>query len=123
MITGDNDTCDKFFAGINDTGEQFFPGVLRILCKFFIEPPPDAQREERQGTGKEKGREGGIWDWCILLSGVNRPPHHLSPILRVLLHLPAAMIIRAGGTVGSPPPSPHITHTPFQQFEATAVDL
>jgi hypothetical protein len=22
MIAGDNDTCDKFFAGINDTGEQ-----------------------------------------------------------------------------------------------------
>jgi hypothetical protein len=39
MITGDNVTGDKFFAGINDTGEQlslvtttpailFFPGVI-----------------------------------------------------------------------------------------------
>jgi hypothetical protein len=39
MIAGDNDTDDKFFAGINDTGEQlslvslspvitFFPGVV-----------------------------------------------------------------------------------------------
>jgi hypothetical protein len=26
--------------------------VLRILCKFFIKPPPDAQRKERQGAGK-----------------------------------------------------------------------
>jgi hypothetical protein len=44
MIAGDNDTCDKFFAGINDTGEQlspvtttpatkFFPGVLLIFKK------------------------------------------------------------------------------------------
>jgi hypothetical protein len=22
MIAGDNDTCEKFFAGFNDTGEQ-----------------------------------------------------------------------------------------------------
>jgi hypothetical protein len=36
--------------------------VLRILCEFFIEPPPDAQRKERQGAGKEKGRGRGIWD-------------------------------------------------------------
>jgi hypothetical protein len=28
--------------------------------RIFIEPPPDAQRKERQGTGKEKGRERGI---------------------------------------------------------------
>jgi hypothetical protein len=39
MIAGDNDTDDKFFAGINDTSEQllsvtmtpaitFFPGVV-----------------------------------------------------------------------------------------------
>jgi hypothetical protein len=37
MIAGDNDTNDKFFAGINDTREQlspvtpaitFFPGVV-----------------------------------------------------------------------------------------------
>jgi hypothetical protein len=25
MIPGDNDTADKFFAGINDTGEQLSP--------------------------------------------------------------------------------------------------
>ncbi len=53
--------------------------------QFFIEPLPDAQRKERQGTGKEKGRERGIWECCILLSGVHRPPppptHHLYPIL------------------------------------------
>jgi hypothetical protein len=70
---------------------------------------------------KEKGRERGIWDWHILLSGEHRTPRHLSTILRVLLHMPAATVIRAGGTVGSPP-SP-ITYTPFQQFEARAVDL
>jgi hypothetical protein len=28
--------------------------VLRILCEFFIEPPPDIQRKERQGTGHGK---------------------------------------------------------------------
>jgi hypothetical protein len=56
--------------------------------------------------GKEKGRERGIWDWCILLSGVHRPPHHLSSILHVLLHLPVAMDIRAGGAARSPPPLP-----------------
>jgi hypothetical protein len=123
MITGDNDTCDKFFAGINDTGEQFFPGVLRILCKFFIEPPPDAQREERQGTGKEKGREGGIWDWCILLSGVNRPPPPPLPYLARPTSPACGHDYQGRRYSGEPPPSPHITHTPFQQFEATAVDL
>jgi hypothetical protein len=55
--------------------------------------------------------------WCV-----QAPPYHLSPILRILLHLPASMVIRAGGTVGTPPPPP-VTHTPFQEFEATAVDL
>jgi hypothetical protein len=25
MIAGDDDTCDKFFAGFNDTGEQLSP--------------------------------------------------------------------------------------------------
>jgi hypothetical protein len=65
-------------------------------------------------------------DLCMLLSDVHRPPpppHHLSPILRVLPHLPAAMVIREGGITGRPPLSPPVTHTPFQQLEATAVDL
>jgi hypothetical protein len=45
MIAGDNDTCDKFFAGINDTSEQlslvtmtpaitFFPGVVNTGQKY-----------------------------------------------------------------------------------------
>jgi hypothetical protein len=45
MIAGDNDTCDKFFAGINDTGGQlspvtstpaitFFPGVIYTGQKY-----------------------------------------------------------------------------------------
>jgi hypothetical protein len=101
---------------------------MRILRKFFIEPPPDAQRKERQGAGEEKGRERGIWDWCMLLSGVHRPPHHLSPILRVLLHLPAAMVIREVGTVGAPPPppspTPHLNSLrPQRWISRTASDL
>jgi hypothetical protein len=34
MIAGDNDTADKFFAGINDTGEQLSP-VTTALVKIF----------------------------------------------------------------------------------------
>ncbi len=77
----------------------------------------DAQRKERQGAGKEKGRERGIWDCCMLLSGVHSPPppphHHLSPILRATSGLEVLW--------GAPPPP--ITHNPFGQFEAIAVDL
>jgi hypothetical protein len=91
-------------------------------ANFLSSPPPplDAQRKQRQKVGKKKGRERGIWDLCIVLSGVHTPPpHHLFPILRVLPHLPAAMVIRTGGTVRSPPcPTPH-----FLLSEAIAVDL
>jgi hypothetical protein len=31
MIAGDNDTDNKFFAGINDTGEQLWP-VTTVLA-------------------------------------------------------------------------------------------
>ena len=54
--------------------------------------------------------------WCAQTS-----PHQLSPILRTLPHRPAAMVIRTGGIVGKPPPP--VTHTRFQQLEATALDL
>jgi hypothetical protein len=93
--------------------------VLRILCKFFIEPLPDTQRKERQGTGKEKGRERGIWDCCMLLSGVHSAsPHHLSPIL------PATSPACGYGYQdwrhsGEPPPPPY----PFGQYEDATVVL
>jgi hypothetical protein len=35
MITGDNDTCDKFFAGINDTSEQLSPVTTTPAITFF----------------------------------------------------------------------------------------
>jgi hypothetical protein len=35
MITGDNDTCDKFFAGTNDTGEQLSPVTTTPAITFF----------------------------------------------------------------------------------------
>jgi hypothetical protein len=90
--------------------------------QIFYRAPSDAQRKERQGTGKEKGRERGIWDCCMLLSGVHNPPpppHHLSPILRATS--PACGYgYQDWRYCGEPPP---ITHNPFGQFEAIAVDL
>jgi hypothetical protein len=35
MITGDKDTCDKFFAGINNTGEQLSPVTMTPAITFF----------------------------------------------------------------------------------------
>jgi hypothetical protein len=37
MIAGDNDTCDKFFAGINDTGEQLSPVTMTPAKKTFFQ--------------------------------------------------------------------------------------
>ncbi len=34
---------------INQTYVPSFTGVLHSMCKFFIEPPLDTQRTERQG--------------------------------------------------------------------------
>jgi hypothetical protein len=39
---------------------------------------------------------------------------------RNLPHLPAAMVIRTGGTAGSPPPA---THTPNEHSETSVLDL
>jgi hypothetical protein len=35
MIPGDNDTGDKFFAGIKDTGEQLSPLTTTLAITFF----------------------------------------------------------------------------------------
>jgi hypothetical protein len=35
MIAGDNDTSDKFFAGINNTGEQLSPVKTTAAVTFF----------------------------------------------------------------------------------------
>ncbi len=35
MIAGDNDTDDKFFAGINDTSEQLLPVTMTPAITFF----------------------------------------------------------------------------------------
>jgi hypothetical protein len=35
MMAGDNDTGDKFFAGINDTGEQSSPVTTTPAITFF----------------------------------------------------------------------------------------
>jgi hypothetical protein len=35
MTAGDNNTGDKFFAGINDTGEQLSPVLLSPAITFF----------------------------------------------------------------------------------------
>jgi hypothetical protein len=35
MIAGDNDTGDKFFAGINDSGEQLSPVTTTLAITFF----------------------------------------------------------------------------------------
>ncbi len=93
-------------------------GVPHILGGFFIKPPQDVTVEKETEGGNKKGWERGIWDLCILLSGVHRPPPPPTspPILRVLPHLPAAEVQWEG-------PSPLATHNPFQQLEAIAVDL
>jgi hypothetical protein len=35
MIAGDNDTEDKFFAGINDTGEQLSPVTTALAINLL----------------------------------------------------------------------------------------
>ncbi len=61
--------------------------------------------KKHRERGKEKGRERGIWDCSVLLSSVHSPPPPpttTSPLSCALLYLPAAMVIRTGGKVGSP---------------------
>jgi hypothetical protein len=96
--------------------------VLPILREFLSSPRRmhSGKKDRERARRKAEKEKYGIGVCCYLVCTDPPPPHHLSPILCVLLHLPAAMVIRAGGTVGSPPP---ITHTPSQQFEATLVDL
>jgi hypothetical protein len=86
----------------------FLTIIPRFLCGFFIKLPPGCNSgKKRQKADKEKDGERGIWDLCMLLSGVHRPPSHLPPFLHVLPQLPAAMVIRTGGTAGRPPLSCH----------------
>jgi hypothetical protein len=62
-----------------------FTIVLRILCEFFIEPPPDTQREEGQGTGHGERQRKKNMGCCVLLSVVHSPPPPpLSPILHAI---------------------------------------
>jgi hypothetical protein len=42
------------------------------MRNFTFEPPPNAQRKKRQTAGKKKGRERGICNLSIKLSGVHR---------------------------------------------------
>ena len=93
----------------------------------FYRAPAGCTAGRKTGNGarrKAEKEEYGIGVYCYLVCTDPPPPlpHHLSPILRVLRHLPAALVIRAGGTVGSLPPPP-IPHTPFEQFETTTLDL
>jgi hypothetical protein len=82
---------------------------LTLFCAYanFYRAPAGCTAERKTESGQEerqKKRNMGLMYtviWCA-----QTPPHHLFPILRVLLHLPAAMVIRAGGTVGSPPSPP-----------------
>ncbi len=69
----------------------------------------DRERAKR----KAEKEEYGIDVYCYLVCTAPPPSLHLSPILCALLHLPAAMVIRTGGTVGSTPP-PHHPH-PFSR--------
>jgi hypothetical protein len=74
-------------------------------------------KDREQARRKAEKEEYGIVVpyaviWCA------QPPPPTPPQSCAPLHLPASMVIRDGGTEGSPP-----THTPFGQFEATAVDL
>jgi hypothetical protein len=102
---------------------KIIDGVPHILCRFFIEPPPDATAEKKTEGGQEEGlrkRNMGFVYTVIWYAQTPPPPSTSPPILHVLPHLPVTMIIRTGGTVGRPPPA---THTSFQQLETIAVDL
>jgi hypothetical protein len=99
----------------------YHSNVLRILCEFLSSPRwmHSGKKDRERARRKAEKEEYGIVVYCYLVcTAPPPPPHHLFPILPAQLHLPAAM---EGLEVlwGAPP----ITHTPFQQFEATALDL
>jgi hypothetical protein len=61
--------------------------VLHSMCEFFIEPPPDTHREERQGKRQGERERKRNMGFCVLLSVAHRPPsplHHLSPTLHAI---------------------------------------
>jgi hypothetical protein len=81
---------------------------------------------DRMWARREAEKEDMGFVYAVFWCAQTPPPplHHLSPILRILPHLPAAMVIRTEGTAGRPPtPLPPVNHTPFLQLEAIAVDL
>jgi hypothetical protein len=88
----------------------------------FYPRPIHSGKKDRE-WGKEKGREKGIWDCCMLLIDVHSPPppplHHLSPILRATS--PACGYGYQNWRHREEPPP--YSHTPFDQFEAAAVVL
>jgi hypothetical protein len=64
------------------------------MCEFFIEPPPDTQRTERQG-------ERDIW---IAVCVISYHPSPTPPPPCSTFHLPVAVFIRIRRTRESPPP-------------------
>jgi hypothetical protein len=83
--------------------------------EFFIEPPPDTQRTERQG-------ERGIWVAMSCYLPHVAPPHPLllppSPH-RASVAPPAATLSGLAGG-GRPPPLPHTPQQDYSQILATS---
>jgi hypothetical protein len=79
--------------------------------RIFIRAPTGCNSGKKETESEPEKEEYGICVCCVCsLVCTAPPPPHLSPILSVLPHPPAAMDIRIGGTVGRPPPA---THIPF----------
>jgi hypothetical protein len=84
------------------------------MCEFFIKPPPDTQRTERQG-------EREIWIAVCAISfeqppSLPNPPHPAGHPF----HLPVTVFIRIRRTRESPPPH---TLTPMVKSEAAVAEI
>jgi hypothetical protein len=71
MISGDNDTDDKFYAGINDTGEQLSP-VTTALAKNLL--------PESTNTGEQGSPAVTMQPVINFLAGINDTGEQLSPV-------------------------------------------
>ncbi len=93
--------------------EKLLGDVLHSMCKFFIEPPPDTQRKERQGTKQGERERKRNMGCCALLSVAHSPPPPPPPLPHLARHFtcpwPGLSGLEGQGRAPPPYPSPFWT--------------